>query len=128
MLPQQLRFDYRAAPQFFNTSHWINLPGAKNDPFLRSLSFRVQNSESPQLRWAIVVPKKLGNAVQRAKIKRLVRHTLIALFQHSPQDFEQPYNVVIFVRSRLESQSEVEQIITTFLSALKNVQATPGKE
>ena len=130
MLPLHLRFPFRKHPDFFERSRWISIPGAKEDAFLRSLSFRVQSKPTGGLQWAVVVPKKVGNAVQRAKMKRLVRESIVALSRSHSTDFDLSYNVVVHVRSKVERFSDVEQIITHFLSALSKTDKTsaPSRE
>lgn len=128
MLPQNLRFHFRAHPEFFDESRWINLPGSKNDSLLRSLSFRVQSKDESGLRWALVVSKKAGNAVERSKIKRLVRSAIIALFHSHPEYFDPSYNVVVFVRGKIASQSDAETVILSFLSTLQSSAPAQEKE
>ncbi|MCD8484902.1 ribonuclease P protein component [Candidatus Woesebacteria bacterium] len=118
MLPAKLRFPFRKYPDFFQQSRWGVVPGAKNDPLLRSLSFRVQQKDDSGLRWAIVTSKKVGNAVVRAQNKRFVRQAIIELSREDASVFALPYNVVVYLRSSLSSTEEAKQIITQFLRTI----------
>jgi ribonuclease P protein component len=73
-------------------------------------------SETAHFRAAISVSKKMGNAVVRNRIKRLVRHSLMTLSQNlSPTDF------VIVCRKGVENLTfdEVQKNLTHVLTIAK---------
>ncbi len=112
MLPSSLRLDLRAWPEFFTN------PKIKKTPHL---TFLWQGNPVQQLQVAVVVKKTFGGAVERVKIRRVIRSAIIRLWKTNPDLFHPSVGVVIIPRRPVTSQAECEReiasVFTQWLSA-----------
>lgn len=115
MLPHSLRLDLRNYSDFFKNVPSRRFGGLR---FFWQVEKNTQNSKENNLsptRFAIIVKKKHGNAPQRAKTKRLVRHAIVALHHQEPQLFNTPQSVAILVQGKPQTQADYEKSIKQFL-------------
>jgi ribonuclease P protein component len=78
------------------------------------LVYRANSFEFPRL--AVVVSKKVGNAVTRNKIKRRIR----ALFRRNKSLFKKPMDVVLIAKIEIQDLS-VSDLSAAFFSALERI-------
>jgi ribonuclease P protein component len=112
MLPISLRLSLRQEKDFFL------------DPRLERsahLTVFIQPSEENGLRAAILVKKTHGGAVQRAKIRRILRSALVGLWKENPALFAQPFAAAILPRgpsvAQAVYQQELKEIFTRLAAA-----------
>lgn len=122
MLPARLRFPLRTNPEFFTQARRQRLPHLL--AFVRQENERASAAqethatpESPT-RFAIIIKKTHGKAVERAQFKRLVRSAVIALHKQQPHLFTLPYAVVLMPLGPVQSQATYEQELTQLLERL----------
>lgn len=126
MLPINLRLDLRQNKNFFNQAlsrrigslrfFWTTDENNKQSQQISRKNAGKQNSNHlSSTRFAIIVKKTFGNAPQRSKIKRLLRHAIIELYHDSPQLFTVSQSVVVLVQGRTQSQSDYKKTIEQFL-------------
>lgn len=111
MLPSSLRLSLREQPEFFAQARRKRLPHLL--VFYAPLAEAVQNPA----RFAVIIKKTHGNAVQRAKFKRAVRSAIIGLFQHHPHLFQLPYSFVLMPLGRVQSQATYEHELQEYLES-----------
>lgn len=107
MLPRPLRLDLRHLPDFFDRAEKQYGP-------LLSFRYLKPTTAVHQARWAIIVPKSVGLGVQRAQIKRRVRHALTSWLRQQSPDFMVPESVVVLVRAAA-THDEYQQVFSTLL-------------
>ena len=113
MFPSPLRLNLRQESDFFTLAHSVN------GRFLRVLFNHSPAYPSPaRLRFAVIVPKRHGQAVQRNQTKRLIRAATMAIKQEFPAVFDLPYAVVVFVKGKPQTYATYEQELRHLLTQL----------
>jgi len=113
MLPSSLRLSLRDQPEFFAQ--------ARRKRLEHLLVFYAPSSESAEslTRFAVIIKKSHGNAVQRAKFKRVVRSAVVALSQHHPSLITRSpaFNFVLMPLGRVQSQATYEHELQEYLES-----------
>lgn len=109
MLPKHIRLDLRHRPDFFQDAKSIKT---------ENLTGLWREIETPSLRAAIVIKKRTGKTVQRAKIRRILRSVLIELWNENKVLFQKPVGLVLLPRGSVQSFSEYKSQVSMLLQQL----------
>ncbi len=112
MLPIQIRFNLRGYPDFFQQAQIVRTK--------HLIVYFMNIAELTNLQAAVVVKKRAGEAVERAKIRRILRAVITELWQQNPQLFAQSTGLVIIPHGKRQTYADYRQELSEALQQIKN--------